>query len=223
METYTPSENGTYAVEVTGDNGCIAISMDLDLVLNGLVRSLKPLRGVPGEDFRVVAVGIDPDETPELARGKRDGYADMLGRGEGAEGWHFLTGPESSIAAVAESVGYSYAYIPETDEYAHAAGIVVLTPAGEVSHYFYGTEFSSRDLQFGLMEAGDGRLGSPVEKILLRCFQYDPTRGKYGFAVLGSIRFLGLLTLGALATFVVTSLRRDRRPSALTPAPPPEV
>lgn len=188
-----------------------------DLVLNGLVRSLRPLAFDAGDDFDLVVISIDHEETVDVARAKRDGYLEQYGRTASEAGWRFLVGSEESVRAVAGAVGFGYEYLPSSGEYAHAAGVTLLTPQGKVSRYFYGTEFAPRDIKFGLIEAADGTIGSPIDKVILRCFSYDPARGKYGFAILGAIRFLGALTVLVLVGFIVRMVLRDRR-RALRPA-----
>jgi protein SCO1/2 len=183
-----------------------------DLVFEGLISSLRALAHEPGEEFDLVALSIDPGETPELARAKLESCLESYGRSRA--GWRFLVGAEDEIRTVADALGFGYSYVPERDEWAHAAGLTVLTPQGVVSRVLYGVEFAPRDLSFALIEASDGRVGTPVEKLLLRCFHYDPERGRYGFAILGSVRVLGLTTLGALGFFVLRWLRRERRGGA---------
>ncbi|MEX1024850.1 MAG: SCO family protein [Planctomycetota bacterium] len=181
-----------------------------NLVMGGLVRALKALPLTVGEDFDVISISIDPEETPELAAGKRAGYVERYDRGDDGEGWHFLVGEGAEIEAVAEAVGFGYTFVPGTGEYAHAAGITLLSPAGRVSHVLFGTEFSARDLRLALVESSAGRLGTTVDKILLRCFQYDPAKGQYGLAILTVIRLGGGLTVLLLGGFIGLSLRRDR-------------
>jgi protein SCO1/2 len=182
-----------------------------NLVLEGLVRGLRALDLEVGSEFDVVVLGIDPGESVELARAARASLLEEYGREASAGGWHVLLGSEASIDAVAGAVGFDYVYVPETDEYSHAAGICVLTPDGVLSRIFYGTEFAPRDLKFGLMEASDGAIGSPIEKVVLRCFLYDPARGQYGFAVMGALRVTGVATVALLILFIVRTVRRDRR------------
>lgn len=193
-----------------------------DLVLNGLVRCLRALPFDAGQDFELIALSIDHDEEPALARAQLEGYLELYGRSDTTveeSGWRFLIGSQEAVRSIADAVGFEYEYLPGTGEYAHPAGITLLTPDGRVSRYFYGTEFAPRDVKFGLIEAADGAIGSPVDKVILRCFSYDPARGKYGFAILGAIRFLGSLTVLALGFFVVRMVLRDRRRArALRPA-----
>jgi protein SCO1/2 len=180
------------------------------LVLNGLVSCLKVVDFDAGTDFDVVVISIDPTETPELAQRKKKSYVAAYGRPATAAGWHFLCGEQAEIARVAKAAGFRYVYDEDRDEYAHAAGIMVATPEGRLSRYFFGIEFPPRDLRLGLVEASDGRIGSVVDSVLLFCFHYDPTTGRYGFVIQNVIRLLGGLTLLVLAVFVVRSLRRER-------------
>lgn len=180
------------------------------LVLEGLLESLRPLPFAVGREFDVVALSIDPGETPELARAKEKNLVAAYGDSASAPGWHLLTASEDSIAAIAEAVGFRYAYDPVQDEFAHAAGLQVVTPDGRLSRYFYGVEISSRDLRLGLVEASEGRIGSLADAVLLWCYHYDPLTGEYGFAILSTIRVLGVLTVAVLGAFVIRHLRRER-------------
>jgi protein SCO1/2 len=181
-----------------------------NMVLDGLVRSLRALTFDVGRDFDVVAISIDPRETTALAKRQHDGWLDRYGRAGADAGWHFLTGDESAITAVAGAVGFGYTYVPLTDEYAHAAGLTVLTPTGRVSRVLYGVEFAPRDLRLALVEAGEGTIGTPVDQVLLRCFHYDPASGKYGLAILGLLRVAGIGTVLVLGLLVTRMLRRER-------------
>jgi protein SCO1/2 len=182
------------------------------LVLNGLVKALRPLGFTAGDEFEVVTISIDPEEGPELARGKKEAYLESYERRGGGDGFHFLTGEEASIRAVADSIGFSYTYLPETGEYAHGAAIYVLTPAGKISHYFFGVEFSSRDLRLALVEAADEHIGNVVDQLMLYCFRYDPTAGKYSAAALAIVRLGGVVTVLSLAGFIGLSRWRETRP-----------
>ena len=181
------------------------------LQLSGLVRSLRALTLNPAEDFEVVTISFDPGETPAVAAQKKAAYLERYARAGAESGWHFLTGTEESIQALTRAVGFRYAYDPETDEYSHAAGIVVLTPQGRISRYFYGIEYPARDLRLGLIEASGNRIGSFVDQALLFCFHYDPLEGKYNFAIMNGLRAGGLATVLILGGFVIGALRRDRR------------
>ncbi|MEO0249744.1 MAG: SCO family protein [candidate division WOR-3 bacterium] len=187
--------------------------MICNLTLNGLVKTLRVLSWKAGKEFEIVTVSINPKEDPKLAAQKKANYLKAYGRPEAAEGWHFLTGEESAIRQLADSVGFRYTYDPKTGQYGHAAGLIVLTPKGRISRYFYGTEFSARDLRFALIEASANKIGTPVEKLLLLCFRYDPTTGKYGLIVIRLVQLGGIATLLVLGTFMFVMFRRDRKQS----------
>ena len=179
-------------------------------VLNGLTAALKPMNFSPGTDFDVVAVSFNPKEGPGLAAHKKANYLERYGRPETAAGWHFLTGSEASIRRLTQAVGFRYEFDDASQQYAHGAGIQLLTPQGRLARYFYGIEYSSRDLRFGVIEASEGRLGTPVDDVLLLCYHYDPATGKYGARVLGLVRAGGIATVLAFLTFLVVSVRRER-------------
>lgn len=181
------------------------------LVLNGAVSSLQTLSLDAGADFEFVVVSFNPGDTPALALGKKSGYLPRYGRERGDAGFHFLTGRESSIKALTAAVGFKYAYDPTIGQFAHPSLMTVLTPAGRVSRYIYGIDFPAYDLRLALVEAGDGRIGSPVDRALLYCYHYDPETGRYGLAILNVVRLGGVLTLAGIGAFVVMSRRRDRR------------
>ena len=181
------------------------------LQLGGLVRSLRALTLNPAEDFEIVTISFDPGETPAVAAQRKAAYLERYARAGAETGWHFLTGSQESIQLLTEAVGFRYAYDPKTDEYSHAAGIVVLTPEGRISRYFYGIEYPARDLRLGLVEASDHQIGSFVDQVLLFCFHYDPLEGKYNFAIMNGLRAGGLATVLILGGFVINALRRDRR------------
>lgn len=179
------------------------------LELNGLVRSLKTLPLTAGRDFTLLTVSFDPGETPALAARKRRIYLDQYGR-PGTD-WHFLTGDETNTRRLCDAVGFRYAYDAERDEYAHASGIVVLTPQGRIARYFYGIDYPPRDLRLGLVEASDGEIGSVANQLLLLCYGYDPATGRYGFLIMNAIRLGGAATVFALGAFIGVALYRDRR------------
>jgi protein SCO1/2 len=180
-------------------------------VLNGLVTALGVMNFEPGREFEVVAVSFDPKEGPGLASQKKATYMERYARPHTAGGWHFLTGSEESIARLTRAVGFRYEYDKEIDQYAHGAAIEVLTPKGRIARYFYGIEYSPRDIRFGLIEAAEERLGSPIDDVLLLCFHYDPATGKYGATVLGLVRLGGVATVVAFVAFLIVSLRRERK------------
>jgi protein SCO1/2 len=188
------------------------------LVLNGLLRAARATSFDAGRDYDIVAISIDPAEGPELAASKRGEHVAAYGRASGADGWRFLTGPEASVRAIASAVGFRYAKDPRSGEYAHASGLVLLTPDGRVSRYLFGVEYAPRDLQLGLVEASAGTIGGLVEQLLLLCFHYDPASGRYGFAIVTALRALGAATVAAIAGFILWHLRRERRRRAAHPA-----
>jgi protein SCO1/2 len=180
-------------------------------MLNGLTRSLKPLALTAGSDFELVAVSISPDETPELANKKRTAYLERYDRPGADQGWHFLVGAEEPVAELARTVGFRYQYNPQTKLYAHAAGIVILTPDGRVARYFYGLDYPPKDLQNEIKRAAAGRIGSPIGRLLLLCYDYDAATGKYTLSIVRLIRVLGTMTALSLGMFVFLMIRRERR------------
>lgn len=189
------------------------------LALNDLVSAMRAVQLELGRDYRVVTVSIDPGETPELAAAKKRRYLGELDSARFSDaaattsfgGWRFLTGDEANVSALAAALGFRYAYDAARDEYAHAAGVMVASEEGVLTHYLYGIGYDPRDLKLALVDAGDGKVGSFVDQIVLRCFHYDPWEGRYGFAILTVLRAAGLLTVGAIAAFVTRNLLRDRR------------
>jgi protein SCO1 len=145
----------------------------------------------------------------ELAREKKANYMARYGRPNAADGWHFLTGDEASITALTNAVGFRFAWDEETKQFAHASGIMILTPEGRVSRYFYGIEYAPRDMQLGLVEASNNKIGSPVDQLLLYCYHYDPQTGKYGFVIMNAMRVLGFATFFGLALLIVIMKRRE--------------
>jgi protein SCO1 len=179
--------------------------------LNGLLASLKELSFDVGKQFAVVTVSFNPHEKPALAAAKKMMYTGLYGRSGAAEGWHFLTGNEASIERLTRAVGFRYAYDAASRQYAHATAVMVLTPSGRISRYFYGIEYPSHDLRLGLVEASAGKIGSPVDQLLLVCYHYDPKTGKYGLVISNVIRLSGLATVLALGWFLFVMFRRERR------------
>ena len=180
------------------------------MVLEGLVRSLKAVSLEPGTDFNVLAVSFDPSEGAEQASRRRATFIDRYGRPEAAGGLHFLTGSGAAITELMGSIGFRYRFDPETGEFAHASTVVVLTPEGLVSRYFLGVEYSPRDLRLSLVEAADEQIGGVMDQVLLYCFKYDPTKGRYTVATMNLVRAGGLITLVILAGFVILNLRREK-------------
>jgi protein SCO1/2 len=175
------------------------------------------MREIPfnvGKEFNVVTVSFDPRETPDLAARKKETYIAAYGRPGAAEGWHFLTGKPASIAKLTEAVGFRYVYDAKQDQYIHTSGIMVLTPGGKISRYFYGIKYSPRDLRLGLVEASAEKIGSPVDVVLLYCAHYDPETGKYTASILNFVRVGGAITIVLIAGMVWILLRRERKKRA---------
>jgi protein SCO1/2 len=181
------------------------------LVLNGLLRAMRALPFDAGNEYNVVTVSIDPGETPELARAKQKEYLKNYGRAGAENGWTFLTGQETEIRRLASAAGFRYEYDPETDEYAHATAIIVVTPEGRLSKYFYGVEYAAKDLRLGLVEASSGKIGTAVDQILLFCFHYDPATGTYGLLIIKILRLAGIVTVAGIGVLILLLARRDRK------------
>jgi protein SCO1/2 len=180
-------------------------------VLNGLVRGLMDVPFDVGKDFNVLTVSFDPRETPELAAAKKNTYLGRYGRPGAEDGWHFLTGEQEAIERLTGVVGFRYTYDPKHDQFAHASGIMILTPQGRIARYFFDISYRPRDLRLGLVEASANRIGSPIDQALLFCFHYDPEEGKYGPAVMNFIRLGGVLTVLGLGTLIAYLWRQERR------------
>jgi protein SCO1 len=180
-----------------------------NMVLNGVQRSIKSLKLTVGDEFDVVAVSFDPRETPEMAAAKKVSYVKGYDREGTEQGWHFLTGPEVSSKSLAEAVGFHYAFDAVSNQYAHGSAIMILTPEGKVTRYFYGIDYPARDVRLGLEEASNRRIGSPVDAVLLYCYHYDPANGKYGLVIMNALRVAGVATVAALAAFMIVMFRRD--------------
>lgn len=186
------------------------------LVLNGMVESLLDLKWTIGNQFQVVNVSINPRETPALAAAKKRTYLKRYGRAAAGAGWHFLTGEEPAIKRLADEVGFQYAYDPATGQYAHPSGLVILTPEGKVARYFFGVAFSANDLYLALQGASDHKVGSPIQRLILLCFHYNPITGKYSPAILLIVRLLGGATALGLGWLVYCGCRK---PKPALPAP----
>ena len=181
------------------------------LILNGVESSLKAVSLDPGRDFEVVAVSFDPRDTPEIAARKKANYLQRYHRPNTANGWHFLTGDEASIKALTEAVGYQYKFDPATGQFAHASAIMILTPQGKLSRYFYGVEYAPRDIRLGLVEASQNKIGTPVDQVLLFCYHYDPGSGKYGAIAMNMVRLGGVTFVLICGTFLFVAWRHDWR------------
>ncbi len=187
-------------------------------VLNGELRTMKAISLDLGKDFDAITVSFEPKDTPELAKAKRDVYAGQYGRPGARENWHFLTGDQPSIDALTQAAGFHYAYDSASRQYAHAAAILVLTPHGRIARYFYGVQYPGRDVRLGLVEASEGKIGTPTDHALLYCYQYDPATGKYGLMVMNVVRAAGVLTVLVLGIFMFVMFRRERNHPSGPPA-----
>jgi protein SCO1/2 len=180
-------------------------------VLNGLLDSLRGISLDLGDAYRVVTVSFDARERPELAAAKKASYVENYGRAGAADGWHFLTAEQTSIDRLTRAVGFHYAYDRERDQFAHASGIMILTPEGKISRYFYGITFPSRDLRLALVEASAGKIGSLVDQVLLLCYHYNPSTGRYTPAIMGFVRLGGVLSFAILGLYLGRGWYRDWR------------
>lgn len=178
-------------------------------VLNGLTSSLKLQSLDAGKDFNVLTVSIDPTDKPLIAEARQEMYTGMYGRAGAAQGWRFLTGDDPQIKQLASAVGFRYAFDADSKQYAHASAIMVLTPEGKISRYLYGISYPSRDLRLALVEASEGKIGTPVDSILLFCYHYDPHTGKYGLLISRVIQAGGGLTVLLLAILIVSLVRKE--------------
>lgn len=182
----------------------------------GLLQTLKLLNFTAGKQFNVVTVSFDPRDTPQIAARKRSLYLHLYGRAEAARGWHFLTGDEASIAALTHAVGFHYKCIPQTRMFAHAMAIMVLTPKGKLAQYFYGIKYPAGNLRLALVQASQGRIGSPVDEMILYCYRYNPSSGKYAIVISHVLLLGGGATLLMLGGLVLVMIRGGRRHDTAT-------
>ncbi len=176
-------------------------------VLNGLTSALTVMPFNVGREFDVLTVSFNPRETPAQAAAKKQIYLKRYGRAGAGDGWHFLTGSDPSITALARAAGFQYQYDPQTGQYAHGTAIMVLTPAGTISQYYYGVEYAPRDLRLGLVQASQNRIGTVVDQMMLYCYHYDPRTGKYTAIVTRILQLAGVATIAILGTFLVVMFR----------------
>jgi protein SCO1/2 len=177
-------------------------------VMNGISSALKALPFTPGQDFDVVLVSFDPRDTAADAAEKKRSHLQYWSTESTARGWHFLTADEKSIQRVTSSAGFTYQWDERTQQFAHVSGVLVATPDGKLSRYFYGVEYSPKELRLALVESGEGRIGSVIDELLLYCFHYDPEAGRYGAVIMNLIRLGGVVTLAVMAGFILLSRRR---------------
>jgi len=189
-------------------------------VLNGMLSSFRQVSFNIGEQFEVVTVSFDSRETPQLASAKKQTYIKGYNRANAEAGWHFLTGDEANIKQLTEAVGFRYAWDEQTKQFAHASGILVLTPEGKIARYFYGIEYSPKDLRLGLVEASQNKIGTPVDALMLYCYHYDPATGKYGAVVMNIMRLAGVLTLVLIVGMLLLLRKRSSRGATVSEARP---
>jgi protein SCO1 len=179
--------------------------------LSSLAATLGVLSEDPGKDFEVVSVSIDPRETPALAFEKKAHYVERSGKPSIAEGWHFLTGTEQNIKRLTNAAGFRYAWDDVQKQFAHPAGIVVATPQGKLSRYLFGIDYGPRDLRLAILDASEGKIGSPLKRALLYCYHYDLTTGRYSLAIMRVVQLAGAVTVFSLGMMIVVWTRRERR------------
>ena len=180
-------------------------------VLNGLTATLTSMKFNVGREFDVVAISIDPHETSQMAAESKQKYTYRYGRPDSVNDWHFLVGDEKNIRAAADAAGFRYAWDDKSKQFAHPSGIIVVTPQGKIAQYYYGIEFSARDLRLATIESSQEHIGTLIDSVTLFCYHYDPATGKYGAMVMNMLRAGGVATLLLLGGFVVIMLRRERQ------------
>jgi protein SCO1/2 len=185
-----------------------------DQVQQGVVGSLRMFTFNPGRDYDVVFVSFDPRETPEMAAEKKKKALVHFRRPETDSGWHFLTGSKESIDAVSKAANFRYTFDAKSNLFAHASGVMLLTPDGHISRYFYGVEYPGRDMRLGLVDASAGRIGSPIDHVLLFCYHYDPSAAVYSASILKLIRIAGILTILCIVGGILISRRRENLAAA---------
>jgi protein SCO1 len=180
-------------------------------VINGLASALGVLSLEPGKDFEIVTVSFDPRDTPATATAKKAVYLDRYRRPGAAAAWHFLTGGPASIERLTKAAGFRYVWDDQTKQFAHPTGVIVLTPDGRLARYLFGIEYGPRDLRLALVEASAGKVGTPVDALLLYCYHYDPMTGRYGLVIMRAMRIAGAVTVLALGSFIFVMLRNEKR------------
>jgi protein SCO1/2 len=183
-------------------------------VMNGISSALKVLTFAPGKDFDIVLVSFDPRDTPEAANAKKRAHLDHWAARGTANGWHFLTGTDAAIRQVTAAAGFTYQWDARTNQFAHVSGLLVANADGTLSRYFYGVEFSPRDLRLAIVDSGQGKIGSVIDELLLYCFQYDPSHGRYGAVFMNIVRLAGVLTVCFIGGFILLMRRRELRSAA---------
>jgi protein SCO1/2 len=185
-----------------------------DEVMSGMVSSLGVVKFEPGKDFEILSVSFDPSDTPATAADKKHTFVQRYHRPGAEAGWHFLTGDQASIDTLTKAAGFGYQYDPTTGQFAHGTAIMLLTPDGRLSRYFYGVEYPPNDLRLGLVEASQNKIGNAVDQVLLYCYHYDPGTGRYGAIIVNILRIAGAVTIIALGAFLLVMFRRPHVPQA---------
>ena len=197
--------------------GCPMLCNQVEM---GVVGSLKMLSFNAGRDYEVIFVSFDTRETPDMAAKKKVAAVSRYARPETASGWHFLTGKGEAVRALASAANFRYSFDEQHNLFAHASGIMLLTPDGRISRYFYGVEYPSRDVRLGLVDASAGKIGTPIDHLLLYCFQYNPETARYSATVLRIVRLGGILTILTIVAGILIFRRRDVRAASATSRPP---
>lgn len=182
--------------------------------LNGLTATLRMLKLNVGDDFDVVTLSFDTREGPELAHKKKEAYIERYGRPGAAQGWHFLTGDQQNVKAVADAVGFHYKWDEKSQQWAHATAIMIVTPDGRLAQYYYGVEYPPKDVRLGLVQASQNKIGNLVDEVLLYCYHYDPRTGRYGAVIMNIMRLAGVVTMTLLGGFLIVMFRKDRKGKA---------
>jgi protein SCO1/2 len=180
-------------------------------VMNGLSSAMKVMPFAAGEEYEVVLVSFDPRDTPATAAEKKRAHLEYWSAEKDAASWHLLTGDEATIRRVTSAAGFSYQWDERTGQFAHVSGVLVVTPQGVLSRYFYGVEYSPKELRLALVESGAGRVGSAIDELLLYCFHYDPESGRYGLMVMNLVRLGGVMTMLGIGGFILMMRRRESR------------
>lgn len=188
-----------------------------NIAVEDLIQKMNDVSYSMGKDFDVVTVSIDPGETPEMAAVKKAEYAKHYNRAGSVDGWHALTGDDAMIKRLARSVGFNYAWDPEMQQYAHPSGVIAISPQGKIAQYLYALVYSATDLRLSIVEASENRIGTLVDKILLRCYHFDPLTGQYTATVMTIVRIMGGILIAGLGGFLFWAMYQERRKSASLP------
>jgi protein SCO1/2 len=178
-------------------------------VMNGISSSLRALTFTAGQEFDVVLVSFDPRDKPAAAAEKKRTHLKYWASEQTSGGWHFLTGDEATVRRVANAAGFTYQWDPQTEQFAHVSGVLVATPEGKLARYFYGVEYSPKELRLALVEAGQGHIGSAIDELLLYCYHYDPESGRYGVMIMNLVRAAAIVTVASMVGFIVMAVRRE--------------